>query len=159
MSKVTTTILRVLIAIFFAFALLMQFFALPGIAMEVLKYAREFSHVLVPYIGSASLAFICVEVVLVALWVLLGMAQHGSVFSEKAFRWVNVIIWAAGIATALAVFVIGIMVFVPNSAAGGSFIIMLLLSLGGAAFALLMTVMRALLRQATDAKAELEEVI
>ena len=127
--------------------------------MDVLRYAREFSHVLVPYVGSAFVAFICVEAVLVSLWVLLGMAQQGSVFSERAFRWVDAIIWATGIATTLALIVVGIMVFVPTSGAPAPFIMMIVLTLGGAAFALLMTVMRALLRQATDARAELEEVI
>ena len=159
MRTSATAPLRVLIVIFGLLSLLIQFFAIPSLAREVTQYAPEFTYLIVPYTVPAFLAFACVEAVLVSMWVLLGLVASGNVFSAKSFRWVNVIIWSTWIAVALALIPVVIMTAVPGSGAPAPFLLMIIITLGGVAFALLMTVMRALLRQATEARAELEEVI
>lgn len=166
MSKAVVILLRTLLAIFFALALLIQFFAIPGLITDIKMVEPEFAHLALPYGIPAFLAFVCVEVVLVAMWMLLGLVRTGTVFSERAFRWVTTIIWATWTAVGLSLIPIAYSIVyalsVDTSETTGSpaaSIALVIVILGGAAFALLMTVMRALLRQATDARAELEEVI
>ena len=159
MTKPVALSLRILLVIFFIVSLLVQTVAIPGVIREVYAYAPEFSHLAIPYGGSAFLAFACVEVVLVAVWRLLAMVRADAVFSERAFRWVTAIIIATWIATAFAALVLAFHILAPNAGAPFTLIGMVILTLGGAAIALLMTVMRALLHQATDARAEMSEVI
>lgn len=159
MRQPIITILRVLLAIFFALALLVQFFAIPSLIADVRLVEPEYAHLALPYGISAFAAFVCVEVVLIAMWNLLGLVRAGTVFSEKAFRWVNTIIWATWIAVGMSLVPITYMLLFEHSGAPAPFILVIVVALGGAAFALLMAVMRALLRQATDARHELEEVI
>lgn len=161
MSKIVTIVLRVLIVLFFLITLLGQFFVIPGVINDIRQWAPEFGHLAIPYGGAAFLALICVEVVLAAIWILLGMVRSDVVFTERAFRWVNVIIWATWIAVGMTLIPLLTMLFDSSGTAGSppAFLFVLLAFFGGTAFALLMTVMRALLRQATDARAELAEVI
>jgi uncharacterized membrane protein YedE/YeeE len=99
----------------------------------------------------------CVQVALVALWVLLAMVRRGAIFDERAFRWVDVIT-VAGFAAALLVAAFCAHVGELDDAPG----LVLIgggLAAGGAAFALLMVVMRGLLRTATTLRLELDEVV
>jgi len=106
-------------------------------------------------LGIAAIA--CVEVGLVALWVLLSMVRRGAIFDERAFRWVDVIT-VAGIVTAVLVAALCAHVGEIDDAPG----LVLIgggVAVGGAAFALLMIVMRGLLRSATGFRRELDEVV
>ncbi len=106
-------------------------------------------------LGVAAIA--CVEVALVALWVLLSMVRRGAIFDERAFRWVDVISVAGLVA---AVLVAAFCVHVGEiDDAPGLVLIGLGVAVGGAAFALLMFVMRGLLRSATVFRRELDEVV
>ncbi len=106
-------------------------------------------------LGVAALA--CVEVALVALWVLLSRVRRGAIFDERAFRWVDVIT-VAGLVAALLVAALCAHVGELDDAPG-----LILIGGGvaatGAAFALLMVVMRGLLRTATVLRLELDEVV
>ncbi|WP_207454319.1 DUF2975 domain-containing protein [Desertivibrio insolitus] len=104
---------------------------------------------------------LCIEVALVAAWVLLGMVSRDAIFSERAFRWVDVIIGAGAAATLvlLALDVYWYLVLEPRLDAPG---IILVLSAGvalGVTFVLFMAVMRGLLRAATTMRGELAEVV
>jgi hypothetical protein len=102
-------------------------------------------------------AIVCVEVTLVALWVLLSMVRRSAIFDERAFRWVDVIT-VAGLVAAVLVAALSAHVGEIDDAPG----LILIgggVGIGGAAFALLMVVMRGLLRNATVLRRELDEVV
>ena len=106
-------------------------------------------------LGIAAIA--CVEVALVALWVLLSMVGRGAIFDERAFRWVDVIT-VAGLVAAVLVAALCAHVGEIDDAPG----LVLIgggIGIGGVAFALLMVVMRGLLRSATVLRRELDEVV
>jgi hypothetical protein len=102
-------------------------------------------------------AITCVQAALVALWVLLSMVRRGAIFDERAFRWVDVIT-GAGFVTALLVAALCAHVGELDDAPG----LILIgggVAVAGAAFALLMIVMRGLLRSATGFRRELDGVV
>jgi hypothetical protein len=102
-------------------------------------------------------AIACVEVLLVALWVLLSMVRSGGIFDERAFRWVDVITVAGLLA---AVLVAALCAHVGEiDDAPGLILIGGAIGIGGVTFALLMLVMRGLLRTATVFRRELDEVV
>ncbi len=102
----------------------------------------------------------CVQVVLVCTAKLLTMVARDRIFSADSLPWVDAIVWAiaAGwllfLAAGIPVFIIAELDDAPGLAA-----LHLLLLLVGAAIGLLMVVMRALLRQATTLRADMEAVI
>ncbi|MHA6630594.1 DUF2975 domain-containing protein [Pseudonocardia sichuanensis] len=111
----------------------------------------------VAYSASGIAAVACVEVALVALWVLLSMVRRGAIFDERAFRWVDVIS-VAGLVAAVLVAALCVHAGEIDDAPG----LVLIgggIGLSGVAFALLMVVMRGLLRAATVFRRELDEVV
>jgi hypothetical protein len=101
---------------------------------------------------------LCIEVVVVCTWKLLSLVQADRIFSEDAFVWVNVILaalttaWALLLATT--VFLSLVLFDDP-----GTPMLMLGMVLAGGTVVLLMYVMRALLRQATSLRTEMDGVI
>ncbi|MDN5858217.1 MAG: DUF2975 domain-containing protein [Pseudonocardia sp.] len=102
-------------------------------------------------------AIACVQVALVAVWALLSKVRRGAIFDERSFRWVDVIA-VAGLVAALLVAAFCAHVGEIDDAPG-----LILIGMGiataGVAFALLMVVMRGLLRNATVFRRELDEVV
>ena len=98
-----------------------------------------------------------VEVALLAVWVLLSMVRQDVIFDPRAFRWVSVIT-AAGPLAALPIAAI-CMHFGEVDDAPGLILVGFGIALAGAAFTLLMLVMRGLLRKATMLRSELAEVV
>ena len=98
-----------------------------------------------------------VQVGLFAVWVLLSMVRRDVIFDQRAFRWVSVVT-AAGPVAALPVAAV-CMHFGEVDDAPGLILIGGAIALAGAAFALLMLVMRGLLRKATTLRDELAEVV
>jgi len=122
---------------------------------------------IVAYTTVAILGVLCVQVALVALWQLLSMIKGDAIFSLRAFRWLDTIIGAALGATLLAFGValhltIDVVPYNDRDAnmdvlsVWGSAIICVGI---GLAFAMLMTIMRGLLRKATDLQTEMAEVV
>ena len=117
----------------------------------------EMASLAVPYSVLGIAAIACVEVGLVALWVLLSMVRRGAIFNERAFRWVDVISVAGLVA---AVLVAALCVHAGEiDDAPGLILVGGGVAIGGAAFALLMVVMHGLLRSATVLRRELDEVV
>ena len=103
---------------------------------------------------------LCAQLGLVFVWRLATFATEGTIFDERAFLAVNGVLACvlAGmvctvVATVVVVATLGIGVPAPIAAIG------LFVTLACLALALVIAVMRALLRQATEFQAELKEVV
>ncbi|GAA1478511.1 DUF2975 domain-containing protein [Nocardioides aestuarii] len=100
---------------------------------------------------------LCVQVVLVSTWRLLGMVAADRIFSDDAFRWVDAILGA--IVVGWLVWVgFGVLVLVGSDDPGTP-IAVAVVGLGITVVGLLMVVMRALLRQATTLQTDMDAVI
>jgi len=159
MNRLAIIALRVLIVMMFLGALFVQAWIIPSLAGDAAQEFAELGYLAIPYTVFAIAAVACLQVVLVALWALLSKVRRGAIFSEEAFRWVDVIIGAGALATLI---IFGLEIHLLGIVdAGGPPLGMLLTAIviAGAAFVMLMLVMRGLLRSATTLQAELEEVV
>ena len=96
--------------------------------------------------------------VLVCVWRLLTLVRADSIFTPRAFVWVDVSLGAVVFATVLVVATLGFLLTAP----AGSPSIVLLCLLGivvGAGLSLLLVVLRGLLRKASQLEHDLSEVV
>jgi hypothetical protein len=162
MNLFFTVVLRMAVAAALLASLFGQIMIVPNSGMP--EFEHYYGPDLAPVLGAASIIGVaCVQVMLVAGWMLLGMVDRDAIFSAKAFRWIDVIIGAAlaGVLLSLAVTVC---FFALDSGSDEMGFIGAMLGLascigGGASFAMLMVIMRGLLRKATELKTEMAEVI
>ncbi len=134
----------------------LSMFLAPLLAAEVGAQYSEVRSLVVPY---SVLALLAVEVALVAVWRLLGLAARDEVFDPRALRSVTVVIGCVATVATLAATVFGHLTF--GAQLGGPLVLLGLLGslVGGGALALLVVVLRALLRAATADRRELAAVI
>lgn len=149
MSKTTITVLRVVIALALAGSLVVQTVIVP-LMWGDLEGEALWARVTLATI--AVLGVMTMQVFAVGVWMLLTKVRRGSIFSEASFGWVNLIIGAFSVAAALAL-VLAVLL-APGEIAPGvvALVCGTALVLGG--IALLVVVMKALLRQAIDRDAE-----
>jgi hypothetical protein len=150
-------LLKVVMAALFAVLLVFQFLSFPGgIAYDAQQHPEQ-AYLRWPLTFLAGFCIFCAEVVVVSTWKLLGLVQSDRIFSDAAFKWVNAIIWAiAGAWTIL----VGFLVWVFSNADDPGFpMVLLFFVLSVTVVGLLMIVMRALLRQATALRTDMEAVI
>ncbi|PJJ72090.1 Protein of unknown function (DUF2975) [Diaminobutyricimonas aerilata] len=161
--RVPVLLLRVFLATLFAFLIVMQVMSLPGDVTHDVQQAPEAAHLLWPILVVAELGVLCVQVVIVCTWRLLTMVQKDRIFSEASLRWVDGIVWAFVIAwsllAGLAVYLTAFIYFTPELRDPGIPIVLFGMVLIGAVLVLLMVVLRALLRQATALRTDMEGVI
>ena len=154
--------LRILLAIVFAALLAAQMWAVPELLPDLAEPTLERSFMRWTMWTVAVLGLACVQAVIVCTWKLLTMVTQDRIFSVSALPWVNGIVWAivAGWAMLLATFVCAYY-FIIDEVSDDPVLpaLLLLLLLVGAVLGLLMVVMRALLRQATNLRADMEAVI
>lgn len=118
-----------------------------------------------PYVTVAIVGVACVQVALVAVWMLLAMVRRGAIFTPLAFRWVDALIGSSIMATLLAIGVTGHLALsdIPSPDDGMEVIGALAAAVAGvgvgASFAMLIVIMRSLLRKATDLQTEMAEVV
>lgn len=157
MSSLATGTLRVLLVLIFLLSLIGQIWVVPQIAAGSALTYPELGSLAGPYASAIILGIACVQVALVAVWVLLRMVRRGAIFSQKSLFWVNLIIGAGVVATVLAVAVgVHLVVWVD----GGPVILFILgAAIAGAVVVLFMIVMRGLLLNATRLETELAEVV
>lgn len=143
MSRATILILRVVIALALAGSVVVQAFLLPLIWVDLagVETASRVAFVVILGLGVATM-----QVFGVCVWQLLTRVRRGSIFSESSFRYVDVIIGAIA-AAALLAFALAILL-APGSAAPGLVGLVCGASLVLGGMALLVVVMKALLRQA-----------
>lgn len=149
LHDVTIAALRVLVVVLILGLVLTQTVILPLLAHESAQTFPEVAYLQVPFLVLAILGVACAQVVLWCIWKLLGMVRSDSIFTGRAFRYVDVIIWAAVAGGAI---LAGMQVVLGVVVGGGGPGVVLIL-VGGTlcclALALLMLVMRGLLRKAT----------
>jgi hypothetical protein len=165
MKTLFINMLRIAICMAILAGLFGQVVVIPTTAADEVERFPPYEPFAAPYVTVAIIGIACVQVALIATWMLLSMVSRDAIFSPRAFRWVDVIIGSALAATLLAA---GVCVHlasadIPSPADGME----LIGAMGGAltcvgvgtSFTMLMVIMRNLLRKATDLKAEMAEVV
>lgn len=165
MSKVTIQALRAVLVAALAGSLFVQTVMVPLTWRDLNGADREVLDVRPVVILVLVLGIVTTQVVMVCLWRLVTLVRRGTVFSHAAFRYVDAIIIAIAAASALT-FGLGVVLAPGEAVAPG-----VVLLVGGAAtvvagIALVVVVMRSLLKQAvareaeaSRLRAELDEVI
>lgn len=121
----------------------------------------EMPELAIPYSIAGILLAACIEVVLVATWMLLSIVKLDAIFTARASLWVGVILGAGIVGTVISAILgahVALVVEPPLDAPG----VTVIAGAGvicWAAFVLLMLVMRGLLRNATSLRTELAEVV
>jgi len=149
--------LRALLVATFAALVVAQVAVLPVAFARMADESPDLAPLRWPLLVLAVVGLVCVEAVIVCTWRLLTMVRDDRIFSDHALVWVNGIVAAAAGAwvLVLAAFVL----LVAAEGLVGLAALLLLVLLVGAAVGLLMVVLRALLRQATELRTDLDGVI
>jgi Protein of unknown function (DUF2975) len=156
-TNLAVTALRILLVMAFALLLVFQTLSLPGQFAHMAQENPADAYLQWPLTVFAVVEVACVQVVIVSTWKLLTMVRRDRIFSKAALAWVDAIVWAVLTAWVL---LAGVFLFIVLNADDPGVPMMLMLMLvGGAVIGLLMVVMRALLRQATALRTDMEAVI
>lgn len=149
--------LRVFLAVLFAILVLFQTLSLPGQFSHMADESPDLAHLRWPLTAVTVFWVLCIQVVIVSTWKLLGMVQDDRIFSDGSLPWVDLIVGAI-----LAAWVVLLGVFVTIAPGWGDPalpLVLVLLLTAVAVLGLLMVVLRALLRQATTLRTDMEAVI
>ena len=155
--------LRILIVLVFAGLVVAQVMSLPGEFMQQAREAPRLGPVPWILLAFSILEVLCVQVVLVCIWRLLSLIRADRIFSEKAFVWVDVMVWTIVAAWlmlfAVSAFLMTVFLMTPELRDPGNGIVLTGMVLVGGVVVLVVVVLRALLRQAAAMRSDLEEVI
>ena len=151
-------VLRILLVLLFVGLLVGQTLSIPGQLAFMARESAVFAPLRWPLLFVAVLGMLCGQIVIVCTWRLLSKVMADEIFSEDAFVWVNAIL--ASLATAWAL-LLATTVFLSLTLFDdpGTPMLMFGMVLAGGTVVLLMYVMRALLRQATTLRTEMDGVI
>lgn len=149
--------LRVLLVLAFGAALLAQVMSVPGTLAHMAEESPDMAYLRWPLLVIWEFWLVCVQVVIVCTWKLLTMVKHDRIFSEDSLGWVDAIVWAIAAAW---VVLLGVFLYVGfNANDPGLPLLLAFAVLGGAVLGLLMVIMRALLRQATELRTDMDAVV
>ncbi|MEU6074216.1 DUF2975 domain-containing protein [Micromonospora sp. NPDC047074] len=149
--------LRVFLVVLFGILVMFQTFSLPGQFAHMAKESPDLAYLRWPMTAVSVFWVLCVQVVIVSTWKLLTLVKKDRIFSEAAMSWVNAIVWAI---VAAWVVLLGVFLYFGFKASDpGLPLLLFLMLIGVAVLGLLMVVMRALLRQATTLRTDMEAVI
>ncbi|MGI5522631.1 DUF2975 domain-containing protein [Micromonospora sp. CA-259024] len=134
-----------------------QTLSLPGQFAYMAKESPQDAYLRWPATAVTVFWVLCVQVVIVATWQLLSLVKKDRIFTEASLKWVDAIVWAIAAAW---VVLVGVFLWVGfNADDPGLPLVLFLLTVGVTVLGLLMVVMRALLRQATTLRTDMEAVI
>lgn len=150
-------VLRGLLGALFALLVVFQVFSLPGQFAHLARSEPGAAPWRWPLTAVTIFWVLCLQVVVVCTWRLLGLVRQGRIFRPGSLPWVDAMIGAVG-AGWVALLVVG-GVAVGRAHDPGNALALLALLLIGAVVGLLLVVMRGLLRDATALHADLEAVI
>jgi Protein of unknown function (DUF2975) len=149
--------LRVFLVLLFGLLVLFQTLSLPGQFAYMARENPDLAYLRWPMTAVSIFWVLCVQVVVVCTWKLLTLVKDDRIFTEVSLVWVDGIVAAI---VAAGVVLLGVDGYIALHADDpGLPLLLFLLSLGVAVLALLMVVMRALLRQATTLRTDMEAVI
>lgn len=150
-------LLKAGLVLLFGVLVLFQVMSLPGQFAAMAREDPEMAFLRWPATAVTVFWLLCVQVVIVAIWKLLTLVRRARIFSADSMVWVNVIVWAIGAAW---VSLVGVFLYVGFRAQDPALPLILFLAVAGVSvLGLLMVVMRALLRQATTLRTDMEAVI
>ncbi len=158
MTRKAVGLLRILLVLLFTGLVVAQVAIMPGSLAYNAREDPQFAHLQWPLLAFSIIELLCVQVVIVCTWKLLSLVTRDEIFSEAAFGWVNAIVGAMAVAWVLFA---GVFVYLVVMVADdpGVPVLMFGMLLTGGVIIMLMLVMRALLRQATNLRTEMEAVI
>jgi hypothetical protein len=158
MNQLTTAVLRMLLVAMIALLLVAQVFALPATASSWAQQFPDLAWLRVPGLFVAIAFIVCVQVVLACLWRMLGFIRSDGPFSSRSLRYITVVVVFIVIADLL----IGVALVLLAAAHAANPSVLLLGCFGmvvGAGLALLVVVLRELLRRALELQHDLSEVV
>lgn len=158
MNRLTTVSLKSLIGVLLALLVLCQVAVVPAIAAEMATRIPPLAYLQWPGVIAATIFVLCLQAALVCVWRLITLAREGIIFNERAFRFVDVILVAIIVAT---IVVLASLVIISNAQAATPSIALLgvLGIVVGSMLALLVVVLRGLLRKAAQLESDLAEVV
>jgi hypothetical protein len=150
-------LLRVFLVLLFGILVLFQTMSLPGQFAHMAQEDPEHAYLRWPATAVAVFWVLCIQVVIVCTWKLLTLVKNDRIFSDASLALVNAIVWAIAAAW---VVLVGVLLYVGSNADDpGLPLLLILMTIGVTVLGLLMVVMRALLRQATTLRTDIEAVI
>ncbi|MDT3331240.1 DUF2975 domain-containing protein [Microbacterium aquilitoris] len=154
MGSATILTLRALLALSLIGSLWVQLLVLPALWGDLATVPIGLR---VTVIMILALWLVCLQVVALCIWRLVSMAAADAVFSAGAFRFVDAVIGAIAVAAILTGVLATLMA--PGPAAPGVVGIVYGAALATGGVALVVVVMRSLLRKAIEMRSELDEVV
>ena len=149
--------LRVFLVLLFGVLVVFQTLSLPGQFAYMAKESPDLAYLRWPMTAVSVFWVLCVQVVVVSTWKLLTLVKNDRIFSEASLAWVDAIVWAIG--AAWVVLLGAFLYFGFRADDPGLPLLLFLMVIGVTVLGLLMVVMRALLRQATSLRTDMEAVI
>jgi uncharacterized membrane protein len=159
MTRLMLTLLKALISVLFAVGLLAQAVFIPWFAWASAQDFPEVDYLAIPYAALGIATVACVQVILVVTWRLAGMVEGERILDASALRWVTVMVRSAGVATALVAIVAIDATFIEGLGPITVPVALICGTIAVGAFALILVVMRGLLKTAVQHKVELDEVV
>lgn len=158
MQPRVTAMLKTLIAVMIALLLASQLLVIPEVARITALRNPDVAQLEIPGIIGAVIFLALVEVTLVCVWRLLSLVRTERIFSADAFRFVDIILWA--LASAGVLIAVSYGVILASRAVSLSLTLLAVLGVVvSAALALLVVVLRGLLRKALELEQDLSEVV
>ena len=151
------TALRILLAALFALLVVFQTMSLPGQFAHMAQEEPDVAYLRWPLTAITIFWALCAQVVIVSTWKLLGLVLNDRIFSESSRHWVDAMVWAIGAAWLTCACLTGYIAVIADDP--GLPLLLTLLTISVGAGALLMIVMRTLLRNATTLRTDMEAVI
>jgi hypothetical protein len=145
------------LVVLFGILVVFQTLSLPGQFAYMAEESPDLAYLRWPMTAVSVFWVLCVQVVIVSTWKLLTMVENDRIFSKAALAWVDAIVWAV---VAAWVALLGVFLYFGLRADDpGLPLLLFLMVIGLAVLGLLMVVMRALLRQATTLRSDMDAVI
>ena len=149
--------LRLFLVVLFGVLVFLQTVSLPGQFAYQAEQDPEMAYLRWPATAVAVFLVLCAQVVIICTWQLLTLVKNDRIFTPASLVWVDAIVWA--VAVAFVVLGATFLYVGFNASDPGLPLLLFLFSVGVAVVGLLMVVMRALLRQATTLRTDMEAVI
>lgn len=156
--RAATIWLRAIIGFFLLVAVLFQTWAIPGFTRDLAMVEPEFQPIIAPTVVGGIVLGLCAEVALIAMWVLAGRAESGRIFEASSLKWITSMIWAAFVSAFVPIVAV---IWFGALQLGGPQLLYPAVMMAGllVLFGIALIIMRSLLKQASDVKQELAEVI